>query len=78
MPGPIDDLIKIGLWIISICILIIGLTFAIPILHFLSWMLSLNIPYQLKLWAMENTFALIIFLVVGIPTLIVTKLKRMW
>jgi hypothetical protein len=75
--GAFDDLVSLIAVIIGLIALIVILTIVQAILQIPIWILSLNIPDPIKTWILENTFAFILILI-GIPTLIVTKLKGMW
>ena len=72
-----DDLVSLITGIIGLIALIIVLSFVQTLLQIPLWILSLDIPDFLKEWILRNTFAFII-LIVGIPALIVTKIKKMW
>ena len=72
-----DELGKPFVILLGVITLVIALSIISEIFHFLSWILTLNIPDFMKKWILTNTFSLIL-LIIGIPTLIVTKVKRMW
>ena len=72
-----DDLVSLIAGIIGLIVLVVVLTIVQAILQIPIWVLSLDIPDFMKEWVIRNTFAFI-FLLIGIPTLIVTKIKGMW
>jgi len=72
-----DDLISLMAGIIGLIALVVVLTIIQAILQIPAWIVSLDIPNPIKMWILENTFAFIL-IVLGIPTLIVTKIKGWW
>jgi len=72
-----DDLVSLIAGIIGLIALVVVLSFVQALLQIPLWVLSLDIPDFLKEWILRNTFAFIILLM-GVPALIVTKIKRMW
>lgn len=72
-----DDLLSLIAGIIGLIALVVVLSFVQVLLQIPVWIISLDIPNPIKMWILENTFAFIL-IVVGIPALIVTKIKRWW
>lgn len=77
MSSVFDDLVSLIAGIIGLIALIIVLSLVQVLLQIPAWITSLDIPNPIKMWMLENTFAFIL-IVIGIPALIVTKIKRWW
>ena len=77
MSSTIDDFLSLIAGIIGLIALIVILSFVQALLQIPAWVASLDIPNPIKIWLLQNTFAFIL-LVIGIPALIVTKIKGMW
>jgi hypothetical protein len=72
-----DDLLSLIAGIIGLIALVVVLSFVQVLLQIPAWIISLDIPNPIKMWILENSFAFIL-IVIGIPALIVTKIKRWW